>query len=51
MLTTEQTKSYQQNGYLVLGQCFSAEQMNQLKHVANEIVADFAPQLYPSYVF
>ncbi len=43
MLTTEQTKSYQQNGYLVLEQCFSAEQMNMLKKSANEIVANFDP--------
>jgi phytanoyl-CoA hydroxylase len=43
MLTTEQTKSYQQNGYLVLEQCFSAEQMNMLKNSANEIVANFDP--------
>jgi phytanoyl-CoA hydroxylase len=43
MLTTEQIKSYQQNGYLVLEQCFSAEQMNMLKNSANEIVANFDP--------
>ena len=43
MLTTEQTKSYQQNGYLVLEECFSTEQMSVLKKSANEIVADFDP--------
>lgn len=43
MLTTEQKKSYQQNGYLVLDQCFSAEQMSALKSSANGIVADFDP--------
>lgn len=43
MLTTEQKKSYQQNGYLVLDQCFSAEQMSALKISANGIVADFDP--------
>lgn len=43
MLTTEQKKSYQQNGYLVLEQCFSDEQMDQLKKTANEIVTDFDP--------
>jgi phytanoyl-CoA hydroxylase len=43
MLTTEQLKSYQQNGYLVLEQCFSAEQMSTLKDSANEIVANFDP--------
>ena len=43
MLTTQQTQSYQQNGYLVLDQCFSAEQMSMLKNSANEIVADFDP--------
>jgi phytanoyl-CoA hydroxylase len=43
MLTTEQKKSYQQNGYLVLEQCFSAEQMDQLKNAANKIVDDFDP--------
>ncbi len=43
MLTTEQTKSYQQNGYLVLEQCFSDEQMDLLKNSATEIVANFDP--------
>jgi phytanoyl-CoA hydroxylase len=43
MLTTEQLKSYQQNGYLVLEECFSAEQMSTLKDSANEIVANFDP--------
>ncbi|WP_339723888.1 phytanoyl-CoA dioxygenase family protein [uncultured Paraglaciecola sp.] len=43
MLTTEQKKSYQKNGYLVLDQCFSAEQMSVLKNSANKIVADFDP--------
>lgn len=43
MLTTEQTKSYQQNGYLVLEKCFSDEQMDLLKNSASEIVADFDP--------
>lgn len=43
MLTTEQKKSYQKNGYLVLEQCFSAEQMSRLKHAASEIVANFDP--------
>jgi phytanoyl-CoA hydroxylase len=43
MLTTEQKKSYQQNGYLVLEQCFSAEQMSVLKDSANNIVAEFDP--------
>jgi phytanoyl-CoA hydroxylase len=43
MLTTEQTKSYQTNGYLVLEQCFSDEQMDLLKNSASEIVADFDP--------
>ena len=43
MLTKEQTKSYQQNGYLVLEECFSTEQMSVLKKSANEIVADFDP--------
>ena len=43
MLTTEQTNSYQQNGYLVLDQCFSDEQMNLLQHSADQIVADFDP--------
>jgi phytanoyl-CoA hydroxylase len=43
MLTTEQLKSYQQNGYLVLEQCFSAQQMSLLKDSANEIVANFDP--------
>ncbi|WP_039990096.1 phytanoyl-CoA dioxygenase family protein, partial [Paraglaciecola arctica] len=43
MLTIEQKKSYQQNGYLVLEQCFTAEQMDQLKNAANEIVDDFDP--------
>lgn len=43
MLTTEQKKSYQQNGYLVLEECFSAEQMGVLKNSANNIVAEFDP--------
>ena len=43
MLTTEQTKSYQTNGYLVLEQCFSDEKMDLLKNSASEIVADFDP--------
>lgn len=43
MLTTEQKKSYQQNGYLVLEQCFTAQQMALLKDSANKIVADFDP--------
>jgi phytanoyl-CoA hydroxylase len=43
MLTTEQTKSYQKNGYLVLEQCFSDEQMDLLKNSAGQIVADFDP--------
>ncbi|MEP1446339.1 MAG: phytanoyl-CoA dioxygenase family protein [Paraglaciecola sp.] len=43
MLTSEQKKSYQKNGYLVLDQCFSAEQMSVLKNSANKIVADFDP--------
>jgi phytanoyl-CoA hydroxylase len=43
MLTTEQLKSYQQNGYLVLEACFSTEQMSTLKDSANEIVANFDP--------
>ncbi|WP_299078563.1 phytanoyl-CoA dioxygenase family protein [uncultured Paraglaciecola sp.] len=43
MLTTEQKNSYQQNGYLVLEQCFSAEQMSELKQSANNIVAEFDP--------
>ena len=43
MLTTEQTKSYQHNGYLVIEQCFSDEQMDLLKNSATEIVADFDP--------
>jgi phytanoyl-CoA hydroxylase len=43
MLTTKQKKSYQKHGYLVLEKCFSDEQMNVLKHSANEIVTDFDP--------
>jgi phytanoyl-CoA hydroxylase len=43
MLTTEQIKSYQQTGYLVLEQYFSSESMSLLKNAANEIVADFDP--------
>lgn len=43
MLTTEQKNSYQKNGYLVLEQCFSAEQMSVLKDSANNIVAEFDP--------
>jgi len=43
MLTTNQQNAYQKNGYLVLEQCFTAEQMSQLKNSANEIVADFDP--------
>ena len=43
MLTTEQTKFYQKNGYLVLEQCFCDEQMDLLKNSASEIVADFDP--------
>ena len=43
MLTTEQTKSYQHNGYLVIEQCFSDEQMDLLRNSATEIVADFDP--------
>ncbi|MFB1035014.1 MAG: phytanoyl-CoA dioxygenase family protein, partial [Sinobacterium sp.] len=43
MLTTEQLESYQQNGYLVLEQCFSTKQMSSLKDSANEIVTNFDP--------
>ena len=43
MLTTEQKKSYQQNGYLVLDQCFSEQQMGVLKNSANKIVDEFDP--------
>ena len=43
MLTTEQLESYQQNGYLVLEQCFSDEQMSSLKNSANKIVTNFDP--------
>lgn len=43
MLTTEQKTSYQHNGYLVLEQCFSAQQMSVLKDSANNIVAEFDP--------
>jgi phytanoyl-CoA hydroxylase len=43
MLTTEQKKSYQQNGYLVLEQCFSEQQMGVLKNSANKIVDEFDP--------
>lgn len=43
MLTTQQKKSYQDNGYLVIDQCFSAEQMDALKASANHIVDDFDP--------
>jgi phytanoyl-CoA hydroxylase len=43
MLTTEQTTSYQKNGYLVLEQCFSDERMDLLKNSASMIVADFDP--------
>jgi phytanoyl-CoA hydroxylase len=43
MLTTEQKKYYQQNGYLVLEQCFSAQQMSVLKDSANNIVDEFDP--------
>ena len=43
MLTKEQLTSYQQNGYLVLEQCFSDEQMRSLKNSANKIVTNFDP--------
>jgi len=43
MLTKEQLTSYQQNGYLVLEQCFSDEQMSSLKNSANKIVTNFDP--------
>ena len=43
MLTSEQKKSYLNTGYVVLEQCFSAEQMGVLKNAANEIVANFDP--------
>ncbi|MFT5924548.1 MAG: phytanoyl-CoA hydroxylase [Paraglaciecola sp.] len=43
MLTIEQSKSYQQNGYLVLEKCFSDKEMSLLKDSANKIVANFDP--------
>jgi phytanoyl-CoA hydroxylase len=43
MLTTEQIKSYQQTGYLVLEQCFCDRQMNVLKDSASNIVTEFDP--------
>ncbi|MBL4631566.1 MAG: phytanoyl-CoA dioxygenase family protein [Paraglaciecola sp.] len=43
MLTPEQKKSYQDSGYVVLEQFFSAKQMGLLKEAANEIVANFDP--------
>ena len=43
MLTKEQQISYQENGYLVLNQCFDNAQMDLLKTAANTIVADFDP--------
>lgn len=43
MLTTKQKQSYQQNGYLVLEQCFSEQQMSVLKKSANGIVDEFDP--------
>jgi phytanoyl-CoA hydroxylase len=43
MLTIDQKKLYQQNGYLVLEQCFSEQQMDELKKSANGIVNEFDP--------
>jgi phytanoyl-CoA hydroxylase len=43
MLTSQQKHSYQQNGYLVLDNCFTANQMSELKMAANAIVEEFDP--------
>jgi phytanoyl-CoA hydroxylase len=44
MLTPAQLSAYQQDGYLVLDECFSDQQMAQLKTAANKIVDDFDPE-------
>ena len=41
MLTQEQINDYHKYGYLVLDQCFSAIEMNTLKHAAEKIVDQF----------
>jgi len=43
MLTLQQKKQYQTNGYLVLNELFSEQQMDSLKQAANQIVEEFDP--------
>jgi phytanoyl-CoA hydroxylase len=43
MLNQSQKDQYSQNGYLVLNELFSSEQMNLLKSAAMQIVEDFDP--------
>jgi phytanoyl-CoA hydroxylase len=43
MLNQSQKDQYSQNGYLVLNELFSREQMNLLKSAAMQIVEDFDP--------
>lgn len=43
MLTSQQVKDYKNNGYLVLNELFSGQEMDLLKSAANKIVEDFDP--------
>ncbi|WP_340678655.1 phytanoyl-CoA dioxygenase family protein [Paraglaciecola sp.] len=43
MLSTEQKQHYIKNGYLVLGELFSAELMDKLQKAAGQIVEQFDP--------
>lgn len=43
MLSATQIQSYQQDGYLVLPELFSAQQMDDLQQAAAKIVEDFDP--------
>ncbi|WP_289031702.1 phytanoyl-CoA dioxygenase family protein [uncultured Paraglaciecola sp.] len=43
MLTNTQKATYQESGYLVLEDCFTATQMDMLKQAALQIVDDFDP--------